>query len=37
MGVTEVGVRITSWDQVGQFKRLIEEVVPALQPARSSA
>jgi alkanesulfonate monooxygenase SsuD/methylene tetrahydromethanopterin reductase-like flavin-dependent oxidoreductase (luciferase family) len=35
MGVTEVGLRITSWDQPGQYKRLVEEVLPALEPARS--
>ncbi|HEY1420145.1 MAG TPA: LLM class flavin-dependent oxidoreductase [Candidatus Dormibacteraeota bacterium] len=35
MGVTDVGLRITSWDQAGQYKRLVEEVLPALQPARS--
>jgi alkanesulfonate monooxygenase SsuD/methylene tetrahydromethanopterin reductase-like flavin-dependent oxidoreductase (luciferase family) len=37
MGVTEVGLRITSWDQMGQFKRLVEEVLPALQPARTKS
>jgi len=35
MGVTDVGLRITSWDQPGQYKRLVEEVLPALQPART--
>lgn len=34
MGVTEVGLRITSWDQLGQYQRLVEEVVPALQAER---
>jgi alkanesulfonate monooxygenase SsuD/methylene tetrahydromethanopterin reductase-like flavin-dependent oxidoreductase (luciferase family) len=35
MGVTEVTLRITSWDQAGQYKRLVEEVMPQLQKVRS--
>jgi alkanesulfonate monooxygenase SsuD/methylene tetrahydromethanopterin reductase-like flavin-dependent oxidoreductase (luciferase family) len=29
MGATEVALRITSWDQAGQYRRLVEEVLPA--------
>lgn len=29
IGATEVALRLTSWDQAGQYKRLIEEVLPA--------
>jgi alkanesulfonate monooxygenase SsuD/methylene tetrahydromethanopterin reductase-like flavin-dependent oxidoreductase (luciferase family) len=36
LGATEICLRITSWDQRGQFRRLLEEVLPSLyatQPA----
>jgi hypothetical protein len=29
-GATSIALRCTSWDQVGQLKRLSEEVLPAL-------
>jgi hypothetical protein len=28
MGFSEVTLRITSWDQIPQLKRVIEEVLP---------
>ena len=31
LGFEEVALRITAWDQRGQLKRLIEEVVPHFQ------
>jgi len=37
MGITDVGLRITSWDQAGQYQRLVNEVLPAMEPARSRA
>ena len=37
MGVTELTLRITSWDQAGQYRRLVEEVLPQLQSARSAS
>ena len=30
-GVGHMALRLTSWDQRGQFKRFLEEVVPALR------
>jgi alkanesulfonate monooxygenase SsuD/methylene tetrahydromethanopterin reductase-like flavin-dependent oxidoreductase (luciferase family) len=33
-GAKEVTLRITSWDQRGQLKRLAEEVIPALPAGR---
>jgi hypothetical protein len=30
MGIDEVTVRITAWDQRGQLKRVIDEVLPRL-------
>lgn len=33
MGIDEVTVRITAWDQAGQLKRVIEEVLPRLVAA----
>jgi hypothetical protein len=29
MGFDEVTLRCTSWDQMGQLKRVIDEVLPA--------
>jgi len=38
LGVTEVALRITSWDQWGQYRRLTEEVLPTYhRPAVSAA
>ena len=31
MGIDEVTLRITAWDQMGQLERVIEEVIPALR------
>jgi hypothetical protein len=28
MGIDEVTLRITAWDQLGQLERVIEEVIP---------
>jgi alkanesulfonate monooxygenase SsuD/methylene tetrahydromethanopterin reductase-like flavin-dependent oxidoreductase (luciferase family) len=33
VGATEVCLRITAWDQRGQFRRLVDEVLPRLQEA----
>ena len=30
-GATEITLRCTSWDQAGQFRRLVDEVLPALR------
>lgn len=37
LGATEVCLRITSWDQRGQFKRLADEVLPQLYATQSGA
>lgn len=31
MGATEICLRLTSWDQRGQYRRLVEEVLPLLR------
>jgi alkanesulfonate monooxygenase SsuD/methylene tetrahydromethanopterin reductase-like flavin-dependent oxidoreductase (luciferase family) len=33
-GAKEITLRITSWDQRGQYRRLIEEIVPAFEAVR---
>jgi alkanesulfonate monooxygenase SsuD/methylene tetrahydromethanopterin reductase-like flavin-dependent oxidoreductase (luciferase family) len=34
-GLGHIALRLTSWDQRGQFKRFLEEVVPALRQRRA--
>jgi alkanesulfonate monooxygenase SsuD/methylene tetrahydromethanopterin reductase-like flavin-dependent oxidoreductase (luciferase family) len=37
LGATEVGLRITSWNQRAQYERLVDEVVPRLYAATAGA
>ncbi len=34
MGIQTVGLRCTGWDQLGQLRRVIEEVLPYVEGAR---
>jgi alkanesulfonate monooxygenase SsuD/methylene tetrahydromethanopterin reductase-like flavin-dependent oxidoreductase (luciferase family) len=33
MGIDTIGLRCTGWDQMGQLRRVIEEVLPYVSPA----